>query len=112
VDGGKILLLVIIATLSLVLAVGAYSVAEHYSLTTPGTFIADHFVPRPVAPQGWGPGNGIFVEFSLDFVWGLAHLCATTEEAAPPFVVFERWAPPASTSRSFLPTTAWNQHES
>src|SRR5205807_6518280 len=34
-------------------------------------------------------------------IGGLAHLCATNHEAAPPFAVFERWAPETSTLRSF-----------
>ena len=34
--------------------------------------------------------------------WGLAYLCSTATEAAPSFVGFERWAPPASTSRFVL----------
>ena len=57
------IVLAIIAVLSLLLAVASYAVANHYSLTTPGTYIAGLFV---WSSQGWGPSNGIFVEIGVD----------------------------------------------
>jgi hypothetical protein len=65
-DGGKAIILLIIAVLSFGLALAMYSVANHYSLTTPGTFIAEHFFQGSTDFQHWGPGNGIFVEILVD----------------------------------------------
>ncbi len=79
-DGGKVLLLVIIAVLSFVLMLASYGICNHYSLTTPGTFVEDRVAIflQPAASRGWGPGYGILVALAVDFAcWfgALSGLC-------------------------------------
>ncbi len=64
-DGGKMVLPVVIAILSLGLTLSSWAIASHYSLTTPGDF-AVGCLSRLSPPQSWQLGRQAIIVSVVD----------------------------------------------